>query len=284
MQDNLLVSTDWLQQHLDDTQLRVVDMRGHVIPASEPPPHYFNHRDAWSQSHIPGAVFVDWVHEITDPADPRHAPVAGPARYQAFARRIGISANTRVVAYDDADGMFAARLWWTLLYYGHRHVAVLDGGWDKWIAEGRPVTDAQPAVAPGDFVARPDEGIRRRGEQLLAGLDSAERVLVDVRSPAEYAGQASRARRFGHIPGALNLPRTALVGAQGGMLPAAELRALFAQQGLEDDSAEVVTYCNAGVSASYGMLALRVAGFSDVAMYDGSWKDWGNDDSKPIVP
>ena len=107
---------------------------------------------------------------------------------------------------------------------------------------------------------------------------------MDVRSPAEYAGQASRARRFGHIPGALNLPRTSLVGAQGGMLPAAELRALFAQQGLEDDTAEVVTYCNAGVSASYGMLALRVAGFSDVAMYDGSWKDWGNDDSKPIVP
>ena len=164
VQDNLLVSTDWLQQRLDDSQLRVVDMRGHVIPASEPPPHYFNHRDAWSQSHIPGAVFVDWVHEITDPADPCHAPVAGPARYQDFARRIGISANTRVVAYDDADGMFAARLWWTLLYYGHRRVAVLDGGWDKWIAEGRPVTDAQPAVAPGDFVARPDEGIRRRGE------------------------------------------------------------------------------------------------------------------------
>ena len=152
---------------------------------------------------------------------------------------------------------------------------------------GLPKVARSPTRSPlscrGDFVARPDEGIRRRGEQLLAGLESAGRVLVDVRSPAEYAGQASRARRFGHIPGALNLPRTSLVSAQGGMLPAGELRALFAQQGLEDDSAEVVTYCNAGVSASYGMLALRVAGFSDVAMYDGSWKDWGNDDGKPIV-
>ncbi len=284
MQDNLLVSTDWLQQHLDDPDLRVVDIRGHVIPASEPPPHYFNHRDAWLKSHIPGAVFVDWVHEITDPADPRHAPVALPARYQAFARRIGISKNTRVVACDDADGMFAARLWWTLLYYGHRQVAVLDGGWDQWLAEGRPVTDAQPAVAPGDFVARPDERLRRTGAQLLAGLDTAGHILVDVRSPAEFAGQASRARRFGHIPGALNLPRPALVDAQGGMLPLAELRTLFAQQGLDEEVGEVVTYCNAGVSASYGMLALRVAGFTDVAVYDGSWKDWGNDDSKPIVP
>lgn len=284
MQNNLLVSTDWLQQHLDDPDLRVVDIRGHVIPASEPPPHYFNHHDAWLKSHIAGAVFVDWVQEITDPADPRHAPVAPSARYQAFARRIGISANTRVVVYDDADGMFAARLWWTLLYYGHRQVAVLDGGWHKWVVEGRPVTDVQPLTAPGDFVARPDERLRRTGDQLLAGLDTAERILVDVRSPAEFAGQASRARRFGHIPGALNLPRPALVSAQGCMLPPAELRALLAQQGLEDDSEEVVTYCNAGVSASYGMLALRVAGFRDVAVYDGSWKDWGNDDSKPVVP
>lgn len=282
MQDNLLVSTDWLQRHLDDPDLRVVDIRGHVIPASEPPPHYFNHRDAWLQAHIPGAVFVDWVHEITDPDDPRHAPVAPPQRYQAFARRIGISAGTRVVAYDDADGMFAARLWWTLLYYGHRQVAVLDGGWDRWVAEGRPVTDAQPHIEPGNFVARPDESLRRSGEQVLAGLESAERLLVDVRSPAEYAGVASRARRFGHIPGALNVPRPALVGADGGMLPAAELRALFAQQGVDDD-AEVVTYCNAGVSASYGMLALRVAGYGDVAVYDGSWKDWGNDDNKPLA-
>lgn len=283
MQDNLLVSTDWLQQQLGAPDLRVVDIRGRVIPAGEPPPHYFNHRDDWLRSHIPGAVFVDWVREITDPDDPRHAPVAPPARYQAFARRIGISADTRVVAYDDADGMFAARLWWTLLYYGHRQVAVLDGGWQRWLAEGRPVTDAQPAVTPGDFVARPDERLRRTRAQLLAGLESAERVLVDVRSPAEYAGQASRARRRGHIPGALNLPRTALVDAEGGLLPAADLRALFAQQGLDEDAAEIVTYCNAGVSASYGMLALRAAGFRDVAVYDGSWKDWGNDDTTPVA-
>ena len=282
MQENLLVSTDWLQEHLDDPDLRIVDIRGHVIPASEPPPHYFNNRDDWLKGHVPGAIFVDWVHEITDPDDPRHAPVAPPQRYQAFARRIGISADTRVVAYDDADGMFAARMWWTLLYYGHRQVAVLDGGWERWVAEGRPVTDRHHAVIPGDFVARPDESIYRSGDQLLAGLESAERLLVDVRSPAEFAGQASRARRFGHIPGALNVPRPSLVGADGRMLPPAELRALFAQEGV-DDEAEVVTYCNAGVSASYGMLALRVAGYGDVAVYDGSWKDWGNDDSKPLA-
>lgn len=280
---NLLVSTDWLQRHLDDPDLRIVDIRGHVIPASEAPPHYFNHRDAWLEAHVPGAVFVDWVHEITDPDDPRHAPVAPPARYQTFARRIGISADTRVVAYDDADGMFAARLWWTLLYYGHRQVAVLDGGWQRWVAEGRPVTDEAPDVAPGNFVARPDESIRRTGAQVLAGLDSAERLLVDVRSPAEFAGESSRARRFGHIPGALNVPRPALVAEDGGLRPAHELRALFAQQGIGDDGEELVTYCNAGVSASYGMLALRVAGFDNVAMYDGSWKDWGNDDDKPVV-
>ncbi len=282
MQDNLLVTTDWLQRNLDDPFLRVVDIRGHVIAASEPPPHYFNHREDWLEAHIPGAVFVDWVHEITDPDDPRHAPVAPRARYQAFARRIGISERTRVVAYDDADGMFAARLWWTLLYYGHRHVAVLDGGWQRWVAEGRPVTADISAIAPGNFVARPDESLRRSGDQVLAGLESAEGLLVDVRSPSEFAGQSSRARRFGHIPGALNVPRPALVAEDGGLRPADELRSLFARHGL-DDEAEVVTYCNAGVSASYGMLALRVAGYGEVAVYDGSWKDWGNDDSRPVA-
>ena len=210
MPENLLVSTQWLAEHLHDPTLRVVDIRGHVIAASNPPPHYFNHYDDYVKAHIPGAVFVDWVHEITDPDDPRHAPIAQPDRYQAFARRIGITPESFVVAYDDADGMFAARLWWSLRYYGHDQVAVLDGGWDKWIAENRPTTDVMPDITPSQFVARPNETLRRTGDQILADLDSASRMLVDTRSPAEFAGQSSRARRKGHIPGAINQPRSTL--------------------------------------------------------------------------
>ncbi|MBZ0301529.1 MAG: sulfurtransferase [Anaerolineae bacterium] len=283
MTDNILVSTQWLHDHLHDPKLRIVDIRGHVIPASESPPHYFNHQADYLEAHIPGAVFVDWVYEITDPNDPRHAPIAQPDRYAAFASRIGIGPDMFVVAYDDADGMFAARLWWSLLYYGHPQVAVLDGGWLKWVAEDRPTSAEIPSIEPTDFKPQPNLDLYRSGDQILAELNSDSRILVDVRSETEFTGKSARARRMGHIPGAVNQPRATLVAPDHTLLPPDQLRDLFARHGIDANTPEVVTYCNAGVSASFGMLALRVAGFDHVAMYDGSWKDWGNDDTKPIA-
>lgn len=283
MPENLLVSTQWLHDHLSSPNLRIVDIRGHVLPASEPPPHYFNHYDDYVKSHIPGAVFVDWVYEITDPNDPRHAPIARPDRYEAFASRIGIRPDTFVVAYDDADSMFAARLWWSLHYYGHEKAAVLDGGWLKWTAESRPTTDEIPRIAPASFKARPNPSLHRSGDQILANLGSNARVLVDLRSAEEYAGKFARAKRPGRIPGAVNQPRPTLVAPDHTLLPPDQLRAIFRQQGIDARTQEIITYCNAGVSASFGALALKLAGFERVAVYDGSWKDWGNDDSKPIA-
>jgi thiosulfate/3-mercaptopyruvate sulfurtransferase len=277
----LLVSTEWLEEHLHDRNLRIVDIRGHVISASEPPPHYFNHYDDYVKSHIPGAMFVDWVHEITDPDDPRHAQIARPERYAAVMRRIGVGPDTQVLAYDDHGSIFAARLWWTLNYYGHPHVAVLDGGWNKWLAEGRPVTAEIPQIEPGDFVPRPNPAWRRTSDDVLGCLGS-NKQLVDVRTPEEFAGKSSRAKRKGHIPGAINQPRNSLMAPDGTMLPPEQLRQMFTRLGIDQTTPEVITYCNAGVSASYGLLALRVAGFWNSAVYDGSWKDWGNDDSKPI--
>jgi len=278
---DLLVTTQWLEAHLSDPALRIVDIRGHVIPATEPPPHYFNHHEDYLKSHIPGAVFVDWVHEITDPADPRHAKIAPPDRFGATMCRLGISPDKFVVAYDDAKGMFAARLWWSLNYYGHHQVAVLDGGWDKWIAEKRPVTSQKTYVKPAEFVAKPDPAWIRSGEQVLAALNTDTR-LVDVRSADEFNGKSSRAKRKGHIPGAVNRSRQDLLAPDGTMLPPDELRKRFADSGIDGSEPEVIFYCNAGVSASYGLLAAKVAGLNNGAIYDGSWKDWGNDDSKPI--
>lgn len=278
---HLLVTTDWLAEHLHDSTIRIVDIRGHVIPASEPLPHYFNHYDDYLKSHIPGAVFIDWVHEITDPDDPRHAKIAPPERYAAVMSRNGIGKDTFVVAYDDAAGMFAARLWWSLNYYGHDKVAVLDGGWNKWMAEKHPIMAEIPQIEPAQFIPHPDAALTRTGDEVLAALHSETR-LVDVRTPAEFAGQSARAKRKGHIPGAVNLPRAALVAPDGLMLSPEELREKFAKAGITDSDGEIVTYCNGGVSSSFGMLALRVAGFENSAVYDGSWKDWGNDESKPI--
>lgn len=276
----LLVSTAWLAEHLADGDLRVVDIRGHVLPASEPLPHYFNHLDDYLKSHLPGAVFVDWVREITDPADPRHARIAPPERFSGVMQRLGLQPSTQVVAYDDANGMFAARLWWALNYYGHDRVAVLDGGWQKWIAEGRPTTAAIPTIVPTDSKAIPNPAWIRTDDQVLAAINS-DTALLDVRSEAEFAGQASRAERAGHIPGAINLPRPQLVSAAGTMPAPDQIRQQLITLGVAEND-EVVTYCNGGVSASYGLLALRVAGYHQSAVYDGSWKAWGNDKSKPI--
>lgn len=281
MNEQPLVTTAWLSEHLHTPNVRVIDIRGHVIPASEPPLHYFNHFQDYLQSHISGAVFVDWVQEITDPGDPRHAQIAKPERYAALMRRCGVGADMFVVAYDDADGMFAARLWWTLNYYGHTKAAVLDGGWKKWIAEHRPVTAAIPDVAPTQFVPKPNPALYRSGDHVLSILNTGT-PLIDVRSPEEYTGQWSRARRKGHIPGAINQPRPELVNADGTMLSPEELRQKFAALGVDQNAPEVILYCNGGVSASYGLLAMKVAGLSNGTVYDGSWKDWGNDDTKPI--
>jgi len=277
-----LVSTAWLAEHLSAPNLRVVDIRGHVLPATEPPPHYFNHYADYLISHIPNAVFIDWVHEITDPADPRHAQIAPPERFAAAMQRAGIGDQTFVVAYDDAGGMFAARLWWALNYYGHSQVAVLDGGWQRWIAETRPVSAELPHVAPTVFTARPDPNWYRDGARVLAALHAQAR-LVDMRSPEEFRGEASRAARKGHIPRAVNQPRRDLLAEDGTLLPPEALREKFAALGITDESNEVIFYCNAGVSASFGLLALRAAGIqAPAAVYDGSWKDWGNDPEKPI--
>ncbi|MDX2137433.1 MAG: sulfurtransferase [Chloroflexota bacterium] len=275
-----LVTTDWLTQRIDDRNIRIVDIRGHVLPASAPLPHYYNHHADYLEAHIPGAVFIDWVHEITDPADPRHAQIAPPERYAAVMRRNGVSDDTFVVAYDDAGGMFAARLWWSLLYYGHEHAAVLIDGWQRWVAQGLPTDSTIPNYPEGSFQARPQPHLRLTAEDVLAGVGHLN--LLDVRTPDEFAGSASRTSRKGHIPTALNLPRAELLDAQGVMLAPDLLRAKFEAAGVHDDGSNTVTYCNGGVSASFALLAMRAAGYKGGAVYDGSWKDWSSDPDKPV--
>lgn len=278
MIENALISTHWLAQNLYHPNLRIVDIRGHVLPASEPPPHYFAHRSDYEASHIPSAVFVDWTKDIVAENSPSQ-DVIGPQGFSQLMGRLGISHETWVIAYDDADGMFAARLWWALRYYGHERVSILDGGWQKWLSEKLPVTAEIPKVPSTTFVPRIQEHLRKTGEEVHALLGRIH--LIDARSSAEFAGQSSRAKRFGHIPSAKNLPRTMLVNADGTMIAAEKLRAHLSEMGIAPED-EIVLYCNAGVSASYNLLALQIAGYGAVSLYDGSWKDWGNDETRPI--
>jgi len=273
-----LVTTEWRPEHLDDPTVRIVDIRGKVLPASEPPPHYFSHHADYEQSHIPGAVFVDWTTDIVEPGSPSY-DIANPQRYADLMSQLGVSDETFVVAYDDAQGMFAARLWWTLRYYGHDAVAVLDGGWQQWTAGQRPVTDSIPEIASATFTPRPQPTLHADAQRISARHPQ----LLDVRSPQEFAGETSRASRKGHIPGAVNVPRKQLLREDGRLLEPDMLRARFQEAGLKLDAGDIVIYCNSGVSASFALLALAQIGVERAQVYDGSWKDWANDTVNPIT-
>ncbi|MFW5748018.1 MAG: sulfurtransferase [Chloroflexota bacterium] len=279
----LLVSTEWLQDHLGAPDLRLLDIRGRVLPAGEPPPHYFAHRAEYDAAHIPGALFVDWTTDITDPDSPQGMQIAQPEAFAALMSRLGIGADTAVVAYDDAGGMFAARLWWALRYYGHEAVAVLDGGWPKWQAEGRSTTADIPQVSPTTFTPRVQPALRFSVDAVQSALNNPAVRLLDVRSPEEYDGIDSRAVRSGRIPGAVNLPRGTVLNPDGTVPGPQVLRDRLQTAGItQHHDMTLVTYCNAGVSASYVMLALARAGLTNLAVYDGSWKEWANDETRPI--
>ncbi|MCY4537838.1 MAG: sulfurtransferase [Chloroflexi bacterium] len=278
-----LVSTAWLEDRLDDNDLRIIDIRGKVLPPTAPPPHYLSDRAAYEAAHIPGAVYVDWQVDIVEPGSPSN-DIAAPGRFSDEMRRIGIGNGDRVVVYDDAASMFAARMRWCLLYYGHADARILDGGWQKWTAEGRPTEDAAPAVRPGTFAAARNSRLKANAEDILSGLGGESIQLLDVRSPAEYAGEASRAQYGGHIPTAINLPAKNLVAGDLTLKPVPELRAQCSELGIDLHAEDTVIYCNSGVSASLVLLALELVGASNLRVYDGSWKEWGNDPATPKVP
>jgi thiosulfate/3-mercaptopyruvate sulfurtransferase len=280
--DTPLVPTSWLAKHLNDKNLRIIDSRGKVLPATQPPPHYFSHREDYQKSHIPNAVFVDWTVDIIEPDSPSN-DVASPERFADLMGELGIDADTLVVIYDDAASMFAARLWWALQYYGHERVFVLDGGWKKWIAEDLPIDALVPQFEKKTFAPHVNQSLKATADDILATLESGSIQLVDVRSPKEFAGEASRAESMGHIPGAINLPRKTMVAEDATLLSKDDLIAHFSNLEISLDAPNTVIYCNSGVSASYGRLAMLVAGATNVCVYDGSWKEWGNDASKPIV-
>lgn len=280
-----LVSTEWLAANLGHPQLRVVDMRGKVLPPTAPKPHYFPRHEDYAAGHIPGAVYIDWTRDIVDLDDPVLVQVAPPEKIARVLGGLGIGDDSVVVAYDDSFSMFAGRLLWVLRYYGFENARILNGGSVKWLAEGRPFTTEIPNYPPATFTPRPQPQLRKTADQILAALGS-DTVLIDARNDKEFRGEESRAARGGHIPGAVNVFYQSLVsGPNQTYASPEELRERFAAagvdlEGLEDR--EVVAYCNGGVSATPAALALEIVTGKRVALYDGSWNEWGNDETKPL--
>lgn len=287
-----LVETSWLAEHLDHPLLRVVDMRWRGDGSG---------RQLYQQSHIPSAVHLDW-HDDLNGGSPDDL-LLPPDHFATLMAASGIGDDTAVVTYADTDHSGAARLWWALGYHGHRQVAVLNGGIDRWVAEGRPLTTAVPQPAPAVFTPRLQPRWLATAKEIETVLENptAGVQLVDTRPPEQYAGlavwspQGSRflppgqnrvevdgaLLRAGHIPGAAHLHSVDNLSPDWTYRSRPELAALAAQAGLRPDR-RVILYCGVGISASLGLFALHLAGFDDLALYDASWREWGADPARPV--
>ena len=274
----LLVEPAWLEAHLSDPALRVIDASWY-LPATG--------RDAraeYARSHLPGAIFVDLSTDLADGGAPLRNTIAAPAALaRAFAER-GIGSDHRVVVYDRLGGYSAGRVWWSLRYAGHERASLLDGGFARWIAEGRPVTAELPKHPPAVFTARPRAELLRSKADVLAIARDGSAQIVDARSAERFRGTGEEhTRHKGHIPGSRSLPWDAnLSGDPPRFKPLAELRAAYERAGIRLDR-PIVTTCGSGVTAALHAFALALLGHEHVALYDGSWAEWGDSDDVPIA-
>ena len=273
-----LVSTDWLAEHLDAPDLRIVDA-SYYLPAEG-----LDARQEFELHHLPRAVFFD-IDEIADETSELPHMVPSPEKFSSRVRKLGLGDGVRIVVYDQRGIFSAPRVWWTFRYFGHRDVAVLDGGLPKWLAEGRPIEDGPARTSERHFTARVDNFIRRDKEQLLANLGSGREQVLDARASGRFSGEEAElwpGRRAGHIPGSLNLPFPELIDPESQTLRSPEaLKQAFEAAGV-DLKRPVVTSCGSGVTAAILSLALELIGHRDVALYDGSWAEWGLEGDTPV--
>ncbi len=270
----LLVETDWLAEHLNDPNLRIVDCR-----------YYFDGRDGhaiYLDGHIPGAVHATYPVELSDPTANPPNLIPRPEQLAATMARLGISDDTLVVGYDDEGGHYASRLWWVLTYYRHDAVKILNGGIVKWRAEGRPLVPGTVSPPAGHFTpGAPRAEMRIRADELRDRLGDANLRLLDVRRWSEYTGEEVRAARGGRIPGATFLFWQENLNPDWTFKSADEIRARHdAIDATKDKS--LVTYCQGGVRAAHAAFCLRLIGYDNVRMYDGSWAEWGNRPDLPV--
>lgn len=276
-----LVGTDWLEQNLRDPRLRILDCTV-VMQADNDGYRFLSGRDEYDREHIPGSVFVDVLNDLADAdnAVPMMMPPA--AEVAELMADKGVGTGTGVVLYDRGNHAWAARTWWTLRACGFDNAAVLDGGWQKWRREGRPVS-AQPGSYPrGDFTPDPRPELVADKEEVRAALERDDVTLIHALSPEEFRGETCRYSRPGRIPASENVFCQSLVDPDtGAYLPQDDLREKFAAT-RAPAAKRIITYCGGGIAASSDAFVLALLGYDNVAVYDGSLSEWTADGDLPM--
>ena len=279
-----LISTDWLAQHLNDPAVRVLECTVNLVP--EPAGlagfRVESGRTAWAAGHIPGAGFVDLPTELSDRASSLRFMMPPAAQFAEAMSRHGVGAGARVVLYDRAVNMWAARVWWMLRAFGFDDAAVLDGGWKKWTVEGRAVATDAGERPPRAFTPRPRPELIADRSAVLAALDDRGTCVLNALSAEQHRGGGAHYGRPGRIRGSVNVAARDLVDpATHAYLPADELAKRFATVGALD-AGRVITYCGGGIAASSDAFVLALLGRDNIAVYDASLSEWSADPALPM--
>ena len=273
-----LVSAAWLEEHLGDPDLVVLDCTVVIEPDGSGGMRSVNGRAGFDAGHIPTAGFADLLGNLSDPDSPFPFTAPSPQQFAAAMEQLGVSDGSRVVLYDAGGSVWAARVWWMLRWIGFDRAALLDGGLNAWTAGGRPLSTEPAARSPGQLTVnlRPELIVGR--DEVLASLADDSVTLIDSMPPAHFRGEMAMYGRPGHIPGAVNVPVFSALDETGHYRPDDELVAVFG----EDREGRAINYCGGGIAASSNAFVMTRLGFSDVAVYDGSLQEWTADPENPM--
>ena len=281
-----LVQTDWLEAHLGDAGLRIFECTTWLRPAApgeQAPYHPQAARADYEAGHIPGAGFLDLPGELSRQDAPVHFMMLPPARFAGVMGRHGVGGDVRVVLYSRDRIMWATRVWWMLHAMGFDRAAVLDGGFEKWVAEGRPVSREPCAYPPATFTPRPRPELFVDRRAVLEVIDHPGVLLVNTLSEPDFRGdEPSRYGRPGRIPGSVNLPWPGLTEPETKLLIPLDEAAKRVEAIGADRARRIVCYCGGGISATMGLFLLHRLGYDNLALYDASMAEWARDESLPI--